>query len=709
MFSLLFSCIYGQIILDDVMNTSVAHKATFFQDKNQSISFEDVLKNPEAYEFEAFSKPLEVIDFNSSRWFVRFDVKNTGSSKNIILETARPITNRVDLYEIVGNEIIQEWKSGDDRTFDEKSYPHRKNLFQIHFEPNEVKSFYLVLESDGEVINLPLTFWDKKYFHQVDAKNQLFHGFYFGVLALVIFIFFFFYLMLKEVSFLYYILYVFFLFFLQFSLEGFTFQYIFPNFPYLANNSVLITASGTAFFLVLFAITYLKLKDRLKKWYVLFKSALISFAVLFIVSFSTGLLHELTYPVINLLSLIATISILWVIFLLKKKGYVVSNAFTVGFALLIVGAVIFILGNLGVIGDAKLSELSLKISSGLEVLALSLSMAGRYKELQEEKEKAQEKALENLERIVEERTKEVKKQKLKIEEQHKDMLSSIKYAQRIQEAILPSDEQVKKILPDSFIFYQPKDIVSGDFYFVEQVTTPSGEKVAIFAAVDCTGHGVPGAFMSFLGNNFLTQGTKIKEVNDSAEALNFLNQGIFNALKIKEAQEKGVNIRDGMDIAMVGINHSSMNLSFAGAKNGILIITSSSRKEDFDFEQKNIKAPLFNANESLMLVEIKGDKHPIGLYGEFSESFTNHQYPIKKGDLIYAYSDGYIDQFGGAHLADIKKGGKKFGTKRFKELILSIADLPMEEQKEKLVTTFVDWKGDLENLDDVLVMGVRVK
>src|SRR5690554_8119079 len=163
--------------------------------------------------------------------------------------------------------------------------------------------------------------------------------------------------------------------------------------------------------------------------------------------------------------------------------------------------------------------MSLKISSGLEVLALSLSMAQRYKEMQEEKENIQKEALETLEIQVEERTKEVQEKKAELEVQNKSILDSIKYAQRIQSAILPTEKHIKRVIPDSFILYKPRDIVSGDFYFVESVTTKSGDQFSLFAVVDCTGHGVPGAFISFIGNNYLNQSTKIDEINTTDEEI----------------------------------------------------------------------------------------------------------------------------------------------------------------------------------------------
>jgi serine phosphatase RsbU (regulator of sigma subunit) len=308
---------------------------------------------------------------------------------------------------------------------------------------------------------------------------------------------------------------------------------------------------------------------------------------------------------------------------------------------------------------------------------------------QADKEKAQKHALEKLEEInrmrkeankhleqqVCERTKEIESQKAEIEEKNKDILRSIQYAKRIQNAILPEEEFIQQILPDSFVFYQPKDIVSGDFFSVESlISKRTGEKVVLFCVADCTGHGVPGAFMSLIGNNFLKLSYSNPEVNSPAEILHFINEGIHSTLK-KNGEEK---LRDGMDIAICAFHEDQQKLFFAGAKNPLFLIK--------DGE----------------LIEFKGDKHPIGSYVEDElQQFTNQEIAISGGECLYIFSDGFPDQFGGPF-------GKKFLVRKFKELLLSIHHLPMIEQQELLAKCFSEWRGDLEQVDDICVFGTRL-
>ncbi|MBL7887942.1 MAG: tetratricopeptide repeat protein [Bacteroidia bacterium] len=257
-----------------------------------------------------------------------------------------------------------------------------------------------------------------------------------------------------------------------------------------------------------------------------------------------------------------------------------------------------------------------------------------------------------------------------IEDQHKDIKDSINYAKRIQDAILPPNAIIKQSLPQSFIFYKPKDVVSGDFYWVENW----GNKV-LFAAVDCTGHGVPGAFMSIVGYNLLSKAVNELGLSRPALILNSLSKGIGKTLR---QTGRETELKDGMDIALCSLDKNTNMLEYAGAYN-----------------------PLYIVREG-KLIELPSDKHPIGMYtGEQIEQYTNHEIQLQKGDTVYLFTDGYADQFGG-------EKGKKFKYKSLKELLISIQQKDMEEQKNILDTTLNKWKGNLEQVDDVLIMGVRI-
>lgn len=286
-----------------------------------------------------------------------------------------------------------------------------------------------------------------------------------------------------------------------------------------------------------------------------------------------------------------------------------------------------------------------------------------------------------LEETVKERTKEIAKQNTELEKQkneiieiNEDLLSSIKYAKRIQNTILASPEILSTYFSDFFVYYLPKDIVSGDFYWARKF----GNKI-IWSAVDCTGHGVPGAFVSIVGNNALVRSTNEFGLSQPAEILNKLRELVIEAFKAQGTND----VKDGMDLALTSLDLDTLELNYAGANNPLIVI-----------RNKNI-------------IEIKADKQPIGDF-EKIEPFTNHTIQLEKGDCIYLYTDGYIDQFGGNDKASRDNGGKKFKSKPFKDLLIEISDLPMKEQREILKETFDEWRGDLDQIDDVCIFGVRV-
>ncbi len=278
--------------------------------------------------------------------------------------------------------------------------------------------------------------------------------------------------------------------------------------------------------------------------------------------------------------------------------------------------------------------------------------------------------VENLEDKVKERTTEVVKQKEIIEETNKHITDSIKYAKRIQEAFLPSEKSISEHLKNAFILYKPKDIVSGDFYWIER----KGNKI-LFAVVDCTGHGVPGAFMSIIGFNGLNQIVNEYNYTKPADILTHLNKSISNTLKQHVEDSK---IRDGMDVAICSIDLDNNKLEFAGAFSPLFILRN---------------------NEVL---KFKGDKHPIGNFVGVEEyEFTNNEIDLLPEDKIYIFSDGFVDQFGGPN-------GKKLKYNYFRQLLLDNHKKPMPEQKEKINEFFEAWRTGFEQIDDVCIIGVAV-
>ncbi|MCK9208430.1 MAG: SpoIIE family protein phosphatase [Salinivirgaceae bacterium] len=271
--------------------------------------------------------------------------------------------------------------------------------------------------------------------------------------------------------------------------------------------------------------------------------------------------------------------------------------------------------------------------------------------------------------VIREKTAEIRQQKDEIEKINEEITSSIKYAERIQKAIVPTYQKASEVLPEHFVLWRPRDIVSGDFWWMTQKNG-----LVVIVAADCTGHGVPGAFMSMLGVSFLNEIVNKNEITTANVILDDLRHHVKSTLKQtgKEGEAK-----DGMDLALIVLDIENQRIQYAGAYNPLYLI---------------------RQNE---LIEFKADRNPIGIFIKEVDSFTNNLIEIQKGDTLYIFSDGFVDQFGGSD-------GRKFKSKQFKELLLAIQDRSMLEQEMILDKTIDEWRGEMAQVDDILVLGIRI-
>lgn len=297
------------------------------------------------------------------------------------------------------------------------------------------------------------------------------------------------------------------------------------------------------------------------------------------------------------------------------------------------------------------------ITAVIVFVIVMIFLAVKYREANLKKEKR------ILEERVLERTHEIARQKTIVEEKNKDITDSINYAKNIQEALLPARKEINRIFPDCFVFYRPRDIVSGDYYWIAH----KGERT-YFAVADCTGHGVPGAFMSLLGIAFLDEIMAGHPDIAPNELLNLLRENVIESFRNSGG-------KDGMDIALIMVEWNARKLYFSGANN-----------------------PLYFVRNNV-LKELKSQKMPIGYYPE-PVPFTQHEIDLSPGDTVYLFSDGIADQFGGPD-------GKKFKYKTLRELLTSVGYMPMVQQKDNIEKSWMDWKGEYEQVDDIILIGIR--
>jgi serine phosphatase RsbU (regulator of sigma subunit) len=321
-----------------------------------------------------------------------------------------------------------------------------------------------------------------------------------------------------------------------------------------------------------------------------------------------------------------------------------------------------------------------KVDEQIELLQLE------KEKLEAEKKKVDEKVkkLWSQSMAIHKEKEKINEIKVEIELQHREVIDSVNYAKRIQEAILPSLNEISECFPYSFVLFKPKNIVSGDFYWFSQ----KGGKT-IIASIDCTGHGVPGAFMSVIGSTLLNQIVNEKGITDPAEILDLLDKGVNYSLR---QSQTGSESRDGMDAAICCFDFS----------------TPDGKKKKVQWEvDKELNLHYAGANRPLYYIknnnleEIKADKFSIGGFDYNNlKKFTTHTFQLEKNDSLYVSTDGFGDQFG--------QNNKKLKTKKFKEILLSIQDKSMQEQKVFLDSFIENWRENLEQTDDIQVIGIRV-
>jgi serine phosphatase RsbU (regulator of sigma subunit) len=293
-------------------------------------------------------------------------------------------------------------------------------------------------------------------------------------------------------------------------------------------------------------------------------------------------------------------------------------------------------------------------------------------QLEKIRQKAEEAELEKIRTVeLQKAYDQIRHQSRLLEERNNEIMESIRYAKRIQEAVLVEKKHVSSHLPEHFIYFRPKDIVSGDFYWAQEK-----DGFLYVAAADCTGHGVPGGFLTMLGIAFLNEILSQKSLLTPAQILGELRDKFIKELRLQDSSN------DGMDISLVRLEYHQENesneLLWAGANNPLWVVS----------------------NEGKKFIELKADKQPIGK-SDVQKPFTDTSLQLRKGDLVYLFSDGYHDQFGGENGKKLKKSG-------FKELILSLSKLSINEQNKSLDQYYENWKGNTDQVDDICVIGLRI-
>ncbi|MBN4049644.1 tetratricopeptide repeat protein [Bacteroidales bacterium AH-315-N07] len=344
--------------------------------------------------------------------------------------------------------------------------------------------------------------------------------------------------------------------------------------------------------------------------------------------------------------------------------------------------------------EAEVKKQRVIIFSTIGILALALTLAlilyNRYKTKQKTNMQLERKnaSILHQKQEIEKQKKEIEKQKEIVEIKNRDITDSIEYAKNIQQAILPKNQKIKSAFPEHFVFFQPLDIVSGDFYWFSPVKQ-NGNKNYIIAAVDCTGHGVPGAFVSMIGNDLLNQIIIEKGITRPSEILECLNTGVKFALN---QNQEDASTFDGMDMALCNVDLKNKRVEYSGALRPLYIIRNNNVSDD---KKQDSEGPFS------ILEEIKAENAGIGGIDYHEKRFIDHKMHLNKGDTFYIFSDGITDQFGGPK-------NKKYSSSRLRNFLCSIQGYNMEKQYDIMKNEIESWKGDLKQTDDIMIIGIRI-
>jgi hypothetical protein len=672
-------------INDTTLQYNVYKQLYIFEDDVDTVNFNMVSEIDSKIPFflnKSSSAPN--LGFTTSNYWFRIKIKNNSTSKKLILELPYPFFNKLFLYlpDSAGNYSYK--LVGDHFPFVRREIMHKNFLFELQFSANEIKTIYAHLYCDGEATIFPVRILKTIKLAQNDYLEQITLGFYYGILVFALFLSLFLGSSLNERINYLYLSYIIGIGLFQLSLDGLAFQYLWPNSTWLANHMIPMSGSFAIFFLIKFSHQILSTQKYTPKFCNVLNIIAVADAILFFISFFENPLYAFSLKALNLIGLISNIIILITSIIVFRSGYRPARYFLIAFSLLIIGVLTAMLKNFGLLPRIFISEYSIQMGSGIELIFLSFALSERVKILKDEKQKVQNELFlqlqENnrmqlelnidLEKKVAERTLEIQEQNAIISEKNKDITDSINYAKRIQEALLSKSES--KYLNDEnhFILFKPRDIVSGDFYWFSE-----RDKKLVIAAVDCTGHGVPGALMSMIGSTILSNVVNDLGVTNPGKILTEMNFGIQKALKQKLDYTSN---KDGMDMSVFTIDFSNKKVYFSGAQR-----------------------PLYYVKNNELLT-IKGSPFSVGGYIENKEKiFEVEEIDFESGDVAYIFTDGYADQFGGSF-------NKKFMTKNLKQLLLSVSQDQMQSQKNSIKNIFEDWKGKNFQVDDVLMIGVKI-
>ncbi|MCC6181108.1 MAG: SpoIIE family protein phosphatase [Bacteroidia bacterium] len=648
------------------------------------------IKDIQLLNFEKFTVSAVNLTYTKLPHWFAFSYYNENTEENYYLHFENPLIDSIEVFFVQDNHVIEKHVFGDHYTFKTRNYNLPDFLVKLPPNANKVVDVYLKIKCEISLL-APVKLYSESALIKTFTELSWGTGLYYGALLFIFLFNLFLYTRLKDKSYLFYITFLFCYGMSLFNFDGYMFKYMFPNFPQLNNLALYFWIYASTIFGTWFAISFLELK---RTWSFGYKLILISNIPVYVFIILLFIYPDIIFHDIVCSIFAALVSLIGIIVGVTSwiRGNKSAKFYSIAYTFVLTSVIIYVLKDLGMLPSNSFTEYIMHFGSGIEMILLSLGLADKYNRFKAASELAQQKIIENLEEIqklqnitnqeleekVRVRTQQINEQKLTLEEKQKEILDSITYAKRLQEAILPPKKFIDKHLPQNFILYKPKDIVAGDFYWSYSFVLDNTTHYYI-AAADSTGHGVPGALVSIVCSNALFRSVKEFELQMPGEILNKTRE-----LVIETFEKSDADVKDGMDISLIHIKktiypetgeiHTEINWS--GANNPLWYI--------------------YN-NE---LIKIKPDKQAIGKV-DYPKPFTTHRVKYEFGTCFYLFTDGFADQFGGPD-------GKKYKYKQLEQILLSSYTESIGTQRTIIEQSFDNWKGKLEQVDDVCVIGFKL-
>jgi two-component system, sensor histidine kinase LadS len=627
-------------------------------------------------EFKPVNSRMVNLGFETKDVWFYFETKNVSDDRLIrMLKLSNPIIDEVDVYKRIGNNtFIPVSKGGDQRPFAWRHNGNRELIFPLKLDPHSTNGFLFRVNNGGEQFYFQSSLEKGSYIQVKHGNKQVFYGLLFGVMIFIIILNLAIGVLFRQRIAYIYTMYAASFTLLQMSLLGFGTTWLWTDQYFISNRANPILASLGVLFFLNFSYRFLELKQNTPRILPFVRVIQLTLLINICLSLIPGTTFmNISAITVNALTLILNLFIIYPLIITLKTGSRTAKSYLVAFSVLQISVFAFVLRNFGVIPNTFLADNGLQIGFAVEMIILTFAILQRFKLMNDasisvlaEANELKENLNIQLEAEVDLRTKEVIVQRNQLEQKNEEITSSILYAKRIQNALLPSNSYYSNLIPDLHVFYYPKDIVAGDFYWIKRIRI--GEDIWKFVAVaDCTGHGVPGAMMSVLCMNALNESARLLEDADPADLLTRVSNYLRNYLVTD-----GMELSDGMDISVVCFNSEKKIMRFSGANN-----------------------PLWILNEHEITV-IPPTKRPVGK-SESSLIFAKHELVYQPNERILLFSDGCVDQFG-------EKTGKKLKTPGLKKLVIDQFDSNPKIHLKNIEKGLINWMGKEEQLDDICMM-----